>query len=241
MKIKKLYVVIGVILLLAVGGAGHFWYSSRATHAFKKAIEDLQKGLPVGSSLSYSGMGLSAYRGNGGVRNVFYDSAKVAITVSAIRMKDFSRDGDGDVIHASVFGLDDITINLKDKGIKYHVKHALVREGNLGEVLRAIRRSSLEELGHMLEAGDIIVSDIVSSGKAAKLSVEEVRVTKTDKGTVGSLKIKSLAIAEGGPSKSIAACAAESVPVTRIGDWAAATVNPEQEATLVSDITSLCK
>lgn len=239
MKIKKLYIAIGVAVLVVAGGAGHFWFSSRTTHAFKKTVEDIQKGLPVGSSLSYSGMGMNAYRGNGGVRNVFYDSAKVSITVSAIRVKDFERDGDN--INASVIGFDDITITLKDRGIKYHVKQGLVRNGNLGQVVRAVRRSSAADLARMLEAHEIVVSDITSSGKGARLAVDEVRASDIGKGTAGSFKLKGVALAEGGPNKSIESCAGDAVSVESVGDWAAATAAPEQEATLVGAITVVCK
>lgn len=239
MKIKKLHIAIGVAVLMVAGGAGHFWFSSRATHAFKKTVEDIQKGLPVGSSLSYSGMGMNAYRGNGGVRNVFYDSAKVSITASAIRVRDFDRDGDN--ITATVIGFDDVTINLKDKGIKYHVKQGLVRNGNLGQVVRAVRRSSPADLARMLEAHEIVVSDITGIGKGTKVAVDELRANDIGKGTAGGLKLKGVAVADGGPDRSIESCAGDAVPVESIGDWAAATAAPEQEATLVGTITAVCK
>lgn len=239
MKIRKLYIAIGVIVLAVAGGAGHFWYSSRTTHAFKKTVEDIQKGLPVGSSLTYSGLGMNAYRSNGGLRNVFYDSAKVSITVSTIRLRDFERDGED--IKVAVINFDDITITLKDKGIKYHVKQGQVHNGNLGKVVRALRRSSPAELGRMLEASEIVVTDITSGGKALRLAVDELRAGDISKGTAGSFNLKGVALAEGGPTRSIGACAGNAIQVESVGDWAAATVNPEQEATLLSDITAVCK
>lgn len=236
---KKTKFALVAVGLMAAAGATHIAISSTATKAGKRAIEALQKSLPAGGTLSYGNVKANGYRNNGAMRDVFYDSPKLSITASTVRIRDFEREGEA--ITASVVGFEDVVIHLKDKGIRYSIKRAVAHDSNLIELVRSIRRSTPQDLARMLKAREIIVTDITSSGKGTRIVLDEARGNDVNSGTIAKLQLKGLAAAEGGPGKSVSTCAGDAIPVERVGELAATTVDPSQDGPLVGEIGALCK
>lgn len=239
MKVKKLHIAFGVAFLLALAAGGHIALSSASFRAARKAIEDVEKGLPSGGSISFGNLGVSPYASAGGVRDMFYDSPRLSITATTVRVRDFAREGDD--IKADIVGFEDVVITLKDKGIKYHIKRARAVGSNLAQVVRAVRRSSPEDLARMLQAREIVITDLTSSGKGVKLIVDEIKAGSIGQGSIGRLELKGMAVAEGGAGKSVGACSGDAVSVVRVGELAAATVSPDQGEVLISDVKAVCK
>jgi hypothetical protein len=238
-KSKKSRIILAAVAVLAMVGGGLVWFSSRARVTFKRALQQVEERLPPGASLSYKGVRTVAFRGTAGVREVFYDSAKLSMTATTAHVANLSQDGD--TFTAPVIVFDDVVLNLKEKGVKYRVKRAVANGSNLADVTRSLRRATASEIGRLVEARDITLTDVTSTGKGMPLVADQIIATDVAKGTAGTLTIKGAAVGESGEGRSIHACSGANVPLDSIGDWAAATITRDREATLVGEITAVCK
>lgn len=229
---------VGIAAALAVAGAGHFAMGSYATKMARKTVADLQKFLPEGATLSHGNVRANAYSSTGGVKDIFYDSAKLSITIGALRVRDFDREGE--TVMADVIGFENVEIRLKDKGVTYRALRGSAHGSNLGEVLRLIRRATPEELARLIKAREIVLHDVTAIGKGTRLALDEIRGSTIDAGAIATVKLLGLSLGAGSDS-TMATCTATSLPVERLAEIASATVLPDQGPALLADIRSVCK
>lgn len=236
---KAAKIAVGIVAALVVAGAGHFALGSYATKMARKTVADMQKFLPAGASLSYGNVRANAYSSTGGVRDIFYDSAKLSVTIGTLRVRDFDRNGES--MSADVVGFEDVNIVLKDKGVRYRILRGSAHASNLGEVLRLMRRATPEELAKLLKARDIMLHDVTSTGKGTRVVIDEVLGKSIEGGTIGEVKVHGLTVGEGISDNTLATCTAAALPVDRFAELAFATVAPDQGPALLADIKAVCK